>query len=239
MIEREKRQIINAPPMQITDRWDQGEDHQAPEVYVALPPADGIPGTDAVDNYGDYDPYTGYAEYENNLVGSAECDIYRIVRDGSHWRLEEVSGLSKTVYNLTDSVISQAFIPIMRDKFGNWIAGSTGGGNTNLNDIIDFTVVDYGPSIGLIDRCNYVRAIVTNTGCGSSVEIGSTVFIWDKPLCWFNLPTSLLIGLTGTAHLMKNPGLGDIACPSDANEDAARSCVWVVKSLCCYEESYD
>ena len=111
----------------------------------------------------------------------------------------------------------------------------TGGGGGSNQDICDFTITNYGASIGLISACNFVRATVTNVGCGSSVSIGDDIFVWDKPLCWFNLPVSLLIGLSGTAHWMKNPGLGDVACPGT---DADNPCVWVVKGLCCYEEVY-
>jgi hypothetical protein len=47
LIDREKRQQVNAPSSLITDRFDQGEDHQAPETYVAYPNTyEGIPARD-------------------------------------------------------------------------------------------------------------------------------------------------------------------------------------------------
>ena len=86
-----------------------GEDHQAPEVYVAIPKdLNGIEGL----NHS-----TQNVNGENDLPGLGECDIYQIVNHRLLW-IEK----SKEVYNLSESRIRNDIFPVMRTKFGNWIA---------------------------------------------------------------------------------------------------------------------
>lgn len=230
MIDRERRQVVNQSPNLVTDRWDQGEDHQAPETYVAAIPADGIPGKDDVDDYGDYP----YSEYQEDLVGSAECDIYQIVKEGSFWKLREVTGLSKTVYNFGDQAIDgPGFVPITRDKFGKWLVLSSTGGGSN-NQVIDFVVTDYCPDLPSgASLCVY--ATVTRVSCDASVSVGDEVLICDPDNCWFNLPIELLSGLVGTAVWMQNGGDVTLVC---AEIPVVGSCFWKVNHLCCREEAY-
>lgn len=100
---------------QDTERsYDDRQDFQAPEVYIALVPAAGIPALSA----------SGTGVGAGDTPGSEECDIYQIV-SGS---LVAISGLNKTVYNLSDAEIAEGWITVIRDKFGKWIANVSGGG---------------------------------------------------------------------------------------------------------------
>ncbi len=85
----------------------------APEVYIAITPVDGIPAIDAF------------------VPGSAECDVYRILLNEvgtadppeTEPGLELVDGVTRTVYNLTESaIIGESWVLVVRDKFGSWIA---------------------------------------------------------------------------------------------------------------------
>lgn len=90
-----------------------GDDSMAPEVYIALPPFGGIPGlTSVAAGTSSDNPPT-----EGDRPGSALCTICKIV-DGA---LIEVTGLSRTVYNISEADITQDWIVIERDKFGNWV----------------------------------------------------------------------------------------------------------------------
>lgn len=70
----------------------QGEDHQAPEVYLAIPrDSDGVEGLNhfQINVAGD-----------NDLPGLGECDIYRVINARLFW-IEK----SKHVYNLSEARI--------------------------------------------------------------------------------------------------------------------------------------
>src|SRR5262245_56996082 len=98
-------------------------DHQemlGVSIYAARTPAGGIPGAD----FG----ITGTASgsLSDNVVGSADCDIYRVVRlrgglDGTGTGstvplLEPIANVSRTVYNLSTCAIEgDRYIPIMKD----------------------------------------------------------------------------------------------------------------------------
>lgn len=88
---------------------------KAADCFVAYPKdSTGIPGLT-----GDGTTGTG-----NTVVpGSALCDIYALQEGG----LDPV-GLEQTVYNLSDSALSQDWIVIHRTRHGSWVAGSTGNG---------------------------------------------------------------------------------------------------------------
>lgn len=89
------------------ERVSLGEDHQSPEVYIALVPEGGIPAL------------TGSGA-EGDTPGSVECDIYTIA-DGT---LSVVDGLSKDVYNLSTTDVEAGWVLVARNKMGHWIAVS-------------------------------------------------------------------------------------------------------------------
>jgi hypothetical protein len=93
---------------------------QTPDMHVALVPPDGIPAR------------------IGNTLGSAECNIYRVVEGV----LESSSGFTRTVYNLSASEIpgsedigtsgEEAYVAVARDKWGTWLALSGSGAATQL-----------------------------------------------------------------------------------------------------------
>ena len=52
--------------------------------------------------------------------GSADCEIWKMA--GDPLELEEVTDFEKTVYNLSETLIPQVFIVIVRTKYGKWVA---------------------------------------------------------------------------------------------------------------------
>jgi len=76
-----------------------------PEVYLAKPQdSGGIPGL-----------------ANDDEPGSATCDIYKL-DDSDPPALVAVTGLERTVYNLSQSDIGQDWIVVVRTKFGKWFA---------------------------------------------------------------------------------------------------------------------
>ncbi len=72
---------------------------QAPEVYVALVPAGGIPAR------------------SGTTLGSADCQLYRSLNGV----LDEMTGVTRFVYNLSTTAIAAAsWLLIERDKWGAW-----------------------------------------------------------------------------------------------------------------------
>lgn len=86
-----------------------GEDSQSPETFIAKPLSSTIPALDENGTTADA------------TAGEGECEIYQIVNS-----VLEPTGITKTVYNLSERAFRQKFIIITRDKFGKWIvvAGS-------------------------------------------------------------------------------------------------------------------
>lgn len=119
IIEAEKNRGVNnygRPKVGTVDH----EEQQAPEVYVARTPQEGIDGLVA-DESGNLEDSLNYAD----------CDIYRLNRLETSSKLERVGTLSKRVYNLsTTSVQGDRWVPVARDKCGSWYvmgADSAGG----------------------------------------------------------------------------------------------------------------
>lgn len=104
---------------------------QSPDVYIARSPPSGIPGL--VEETG-----TGVGQ-ENDIPGSAVCDIYKISH--SEDRLYEVEGFTKTVRNISISTIAgNTWVLVVRDKFGDWFAvvGGSGTKRGKLDDILSY-----------------------------------------------------------------------------------------------------
>jgi hypothetical protein len=91
------------------------ESHMAPEMYVAQAPEDdGIPGR------------------VHEIPGMAlECQIFESVGGV----LSPVPGLKATVLNLgEDEIEPLAYVPVTRDKFGEWwVCGASGGGGMSIS----------------------------------------------------------------------------------------------------------
>ena len=97
--------------------WPEPDDSQAPEVYIALTPSGGIGALDQGS--------TG--TFADDLPGSAECEIYRIIDVSDVKTLAAIAGLTKIVYNIgTSAIAANSWISVARDKFGYWIAQAIG-----------------------------------------------------------------------------------------------------------------
>lgn len=174
-------------------RWetDQGLDHQehpTPDVYIARVPDDGIPGLNL--------NVTGTASGSSldDQPGSAECDIYKIIQqsgglDGTGTGgvvplLQAVTGVSRTVYNLSRCAIEAAsdglYIAVTRDKYGSWVALSPPACAADAawvectERVIDVLCVD--GQIAVVKVYDYWtadgrRVYTSNTGCGLSLTL--------------------------------------------------------------------
>lgn len=145
-----------------------GEDHQAPEVYIAYTPFTGIPGLNI---------YT-------LSPGSAECALFRLIpsADGLTKVLDSVNGQYRTVNNLsTAAVPGQVFIPVQRDKFGDWVTGS---------GLANETPVDTGT--GTFDeQTGTGTGTGTDTGCPGLTLYPEKVYCEDGILNVYAVPTTL------------------------------------------------
>lgn len=99
----------NIPSRPTSERqFNENEDHQAPETYIAIPVDDeGINGLNhAIENVSGEDDELGYGE----------CDIFQLVDGKLSW-VEK----SEMVYNLSEERIRNGAFSVTRDKFGNWL----------------------------------------------------------------------------------------------------------------------
>lgn len=123
LIDIHKGRLGNTPGRPPTERsWDETEDHQAPEVYIAKPQTSaGIPKllpTDGTTGTG-----TDISGSLFDEPGKAECDIYKILVDSVSGDPELHSmGLTKIVHNLSSSDLDQDWLLVIRTKVGKWIA---------------------------------------------------------------------------------------------------------------------
>lgn len=108
-------------------------DQPSPEVYIAKTPTEGISALDSLGT----GTGSGAPAAAGDSPGSALCNIYTLspasqpTSAGSPSVLVEVVGLSKWVFNLSDSDIAgDSWILVVKDKFGSWIAVTGGGGGT-------------------------------------------------------------------------------------------------------------
>lgn len=163
-IERVNKYIFNT-----TNRGNFIEDdHQAPEVYIAIVPDEGILGMTQ--------PGTSGTAAPSGEPDSAECQIYKIVPDfiTSVLTLVPIGEADMTikVYNISPSEIAGGtWITAARDKFGSWYA-TTGAGGDAINTGDEMRKVrpigEYGP--------------LTNdglSGSGTGTGIDYDTFIYD------------------------------------------------------------
>jgi hypothetical protein len=126
VIDREKAGRENVPSHGLSNMARE-DDFATAEVYIAWPPAAGIPACWD-------DPGTAPA-----LPGEATCDIYRIKIVSGEAELTAVAGLSHKVYNLSNAKVDQDWVVVARDTFGKWlvIGGAVGlPPGTTDNDIL-------------------------------------------------------------------------------------------------------
>lgn len=202
------------------------EPPQAPETYIALVPEDGIPAAE-----GDPDFITGTGtgtdlvlDYrQGDRPGSATCQIYRIING-----VLESCDFTKLVWNLSGSAITQKWMTVVRDKFGNWLAqvGGAGGQQTCRFEITDTDLIDCGLCHAIVtvrSRPIGISRVEEENGSGK-------ITVYDFGKCWLNNPPSLLLGKFG--HAVYYEGLEE--CAADPATVLNR---WEIVSLCCVESS--
>lgn len=156
----------NQPPARRTRPLGDGLDRtiQTPDVYIALPPTDGIPALTRAQEFVGTSSGSSDVPNENDRPGVALCTLAMITNvDSSLPTLTELSEIGmQYVYNLSHSVIGQDWIHIHRDKFGRWLA-ITGGGCDPQNTILQITIFGKpsGGSFTLDLTVNGVRQTLT------------------------------------------------------------------------------
>ncbi len=106
--------------------------HQAPEVYIALPPITGIPALTRGNLVVGTGTGSGTAHHvgtspdpgELDLPGVALCTLAMIINvDSSTPQITELNEVGQvTVYNLSETALGYDWIQVHRDKFGRWLA---------------------------------------------------------------------------------------------------------------------
>lgn len=116
----------------------------------------------------------------------------------------------------------------------NWFPETKprGSGGGSRGGFITFQPYEVVPGIGSI--CDAVQAIVLSSECGSGIQPGDVVNVWDRSRSWFAMPEALLFASSGSAHYMKvsdeeRYALGDL----DPGQ-----CRWEVVSMNCIEDDY-
>lgn len=114
MINEVRQLRINNPRAGGERQFTEGEDHQAPEVYIAKVPDDGIPAMEV--------PYSGAPQ-----VGAVECDIYSVQNTATGLEILPCGGGPQLVFNISKAEIttSSPYVLIVKDKSGGWIAVTT------------------------------------------------------------------------------------------------------------------
>lgn len=171
------------------------QEFPAPDVYVALTPADGIPALTTESGVGTEDE-----------PGYADCEVYRLVTSPDGLKvMAPVYNLTKRVYNLASTAYDgDNWVLVIRDKLGIWwaispIAGGGGGeltvmeadGSPSYSNITEFQVdQDEGltvtqPSPGKVKltfsspglTSSFTGTVVTAVSCS-----GSTLTVTTKTL---------------------------------------------------------
>ena len=86
------------------------------------------------------------------------------------------------------------------------------------------------PGIGSI--CDAVVATVLSAECGSGLQIGDEVNVWDRSRSWFAMPEDLLFASSGNAHYMK---VSDEERYNIGDLDPG-PCRWEVVNMNCIED---
>lgn len=162
------------PPRQGTldQSWNAGEDHQAPEVYIAKPQtSDGIPKLLPTDGTtGTSEDIAGNPDFDE--PGQAVCDIYRITQNDTTGdpELKPISGLVRTVYNIQLGDVAQEWITVARTKFGKWLSLSPGSITVEWA-ILNETLNEGSSAIAVIWRGGPTVSDLTSSG--EQVTVGA------------------------------------------------------------------
>lgn len=216
------------------NQFRDGDDSMSPEVYIALPPDSGIPGLDsAASGSGSDNPPT-----EGDRPGSAICSIYRIING----ELRPIPGLTKRVYNLSETAIESDWITVHREKTGIWLA-SVGGGSSSSVEIVRFRIKDFDnpPEFASENNpCSATAYVLSRPPGVSQVtgEIDGMIIVQDRTGCKLNAPYEDLLDQAGyavylTADVDPTTGIVDGPCPGMPTSG------WEIIDICCKQDRCD
>jgi len=139
--------------------------------------------------------------------------------DGNTLSDKAAAEIAQTVREVSRRMMNE------RQQRGRWqFQGGSGGGQ-----IIQFQPTDVCEGIGL--TCDCVTATVVTASCGSSIQPGDVVQVWDQSRGWFQMPEALLFNSIGWAHKVKVTEAEQSDLPFDVGP-----CRWVVFSMDCIEQ---
>lgn len=178
---------------------------------------------------------TDLAAAYDTLTGATTAELHVIEWDTDTTFYQ--TGQTITVTNRDTSFSKNAYDYLAAAFInGEWRPNNGSGGGGIGVDVVDFVITEWLPDISLTVGCEGVFANVTRASCGSTVQVGDEILVWDPDFCWLNLPTALLIGLGGRATWMARPStMGDVPCEA---APPIGECMWVIDKLCCREEVY-
>lgn len=195
-------------------------DYQAPEVYIALPPIDGIPALDKGNEI------AGTGSGERDVPGSAVCDIYQTIIHPTT-KLPElwpVPDFTKLVYNLSGEDIAQDWVVIKRTKFGRWVVEPSGSQCDFVAFIIDEADCETGTA----------TVTITHRTCPcTSVpdEYGiDKLDVYDATCFFVQATNANLIGRAGFAKRMRSDT--DTHETGTGTGTAGETCRWIITFLC-------
>ncbi len=110
-----------------------------------------------------------------------------------------------------------------------------GGGGSEL---VRFRISNICPGLNPGFWCSCYEAVVLFARCGSDIQAGDTIRVFDPLDCWFNMPSNLLYDRVGTAVLYQASAIADGTNCSTVLVESENECIWVVESLCCIEDVY-
>lgn len=105
-------------------------------------------------------------------------------------------------------------------------------GQTVICQPIDACQPDEGSeTVFPTEPCDCARCVVITAPCGSALQPGDEINVWDPGRCWFNLPPDLLFNSRVFATQMQNYLFREDDPYSDSRDD----CIWIASHICCAE----
>lgn len=184
-------------------RAQTADSSQAPEVYIAKVPSAGIPALTVV---------SGTIQPGSVLCSLYNVNNYNFLDSGGPQTLSAMlagsTAIQKLVFNLGASAIaggSNVFIPVVRDKWGSWIA------NPQTPNVLNFINADpNSATMGLhgvmqiigsqvIGTTSYLKVQKPGIGYSNSTKI-PTIRAWGSEFVFNTSPGSVTIGNKGTCE---------------------------------------
>ncbi len=215
-LDAHRQDRVNPPNRSRTESsWSEGEDHQAPETYIVLPPDGGIPALSE-----------GTGPDGTDVPGTADCDVYtELGHLTTTPRLVKMPGFTLNVHNLTTKVIESSFLLVSRTKYGIWVAHVAAGACNKIRFKI-ISVDSTGPitfaTADILSRSCGCETVPEETGTGTA----ETVDVYDATECFFDEPDEDLVDRIGYADYMIDETLEGTGTTQD-------DCRWEVTMLCC------